>query len=222
MSVSLNFHPPTLIQSVRAMHAVMEAGIPVSIGKGHKAIFDYLKAFFEVKYTLTPAPAADASLLHKTPFVRIGKEQRPLLYPHAIFDKSKAFWSDKREGTIFIGFIPPHREPAMQEWHGRAEIEHTNVGRKSLRRFWDESYFRRLGRAEFGLCPDGGWPWSHRFFDCALTGTTPIVQTECDIYKGFYYHKWNDKGFVRRDVAYNFQRALDLLTMPHETILKNL
>lgn len=41
----------------------------------------------------------------------------------------------------------------------------------------DHSYYRTLGRSKFTLAPAGDQPWSQRFFEAAMAGSIPIVQS---------------------------------------------
>ena len=82
----------------------------------------------------------------------------------------------------------------------------------------DDDYFRRLGRSEFVLCPNGDYLWSYRFFEAVLCGAIPIIENWTDVYAGFVCIPMDDspsrliadRAVVRR----NFEHAADLLTVP--------
>lgn len=211
-----------LIQSVRTHQAIMEAGVTVSIYDKYLPVYKYLNKFFKLDYTLNEAPLVDVEINHKIPFVRIGNETRDLIYPKSVFDKAPAFWGKRTTKFLFIGFIPKFRQDALKRWRARASIIGTNTGRKSLERFWDPTYYKLTGRAQFVLCPNGGWPWSYRFFEAILCGATPVVQTEVPCYKGFYYHRWKDTSFKRLRVEENFKLAKERLTLSDDLLLENL
>jgi hypothetical protein len=200
----------------------MEAGVVVRIKSQHEPIYDYLSRFFTIRTTSAVSPKVDVDMSHSEPYVRIGDINRILLYPKSIGEKSREYWHVKRQGILFQGLVPPHRELALERWKSNAKIVATNGGRVGKTRYWDETYINAMGKAEFGLCPDGGFPWSYRFVECCLLGVTPIVQTECDWYKGFYYHKWNDETLERRETEENFNKILKLITLPDSVIRANL
>lgn len=223
LALQLDLTPPGLIQHVRIGHALIEAGVTLCIDRLHRNPYEYLKKFFEIDYrpARPPIPFANVRSNHARPFVRVGDEERVLLFPHVIPRKMRVMWKQARSGTVFRGFVPDHRKGSLSQWHGRATITATNQGRSGLTRFWDEEYLQELASAEFALCPNGGYPWTYRFFEAVLCGATPIVERRLPCYEGFYYHLWNDKEFKRRDIEKNYSLAVQRLTMPHEVILKN-
>lgn len=222
MIIKLNLHPAGLIQTIKATQAVMESGVKVSVDKKYAHIYNYLNRYFHTDYTLKDAPLVDSEMCHQTPFVRIGKETKSLLYPKSVPAKLLKTWQDRKIPFLFIGHIPDYRKQPLELWKTRAKIEGTNNGRRGIQRFWDEEYYKKLGKAQFVLCPDGGWPWSYRFFEAVMCGATPVVQTEVPCYEGFYYHRWDDENFERKNVQENFQLALERLTIPKEIMLENL
>ena len=217
MIVNLDFQHPTLIQTVRAKQAVMELGHVVNIKPGELKIYSYLKKYFpSTRYTFKRGKTVPVNLDHKEPFVQINGQKKVLIYPKQAFDLSKKFWNPKRTKVFFRGFVPFFREEALKQWEGLATIEKVDTGRKSINRFWDETYLTATGKAEFVLCPDGGWPWSYRFYEAVLCGAIPIVQTECDIYQGYNYFKWNEQDKLQYDLTRaieNFERARLELTI---------
>jgi hypothetical protein len=211
-----------LIQTIRAHQAIMEAGVTISITEKRLNVYQYLDKFFKLNYALDWGPLVDVEINHQAPFVRIGNESRPLLYPHYIFDEARKFWGKRYDKPLFIGFIPDYRKKALLRWRSRANIVETDAGRKSIARFWDTVYYTVMGKSKFVLCPDGGWPWSYRFFEAILCGATPIVQTEVPSYEGFYYHRWNDVILEHTNIEHNLNLAKERLTMPPEIIRENL
>lgn len=198
----------------------MENNFVVQIKPGEQNIYNYLKRFFrKTSYTFQPGKVIPVDLNHKEPFVEINGQRKVLLYPKEALDLSKNFWNDQRTGIFFRGFIPDFRAEALKQWQGIATIEGVNVGRKSITRFWDESYLSATGKAEFVLCPRGGWHWSYRFYEAVLCGAIPIVEIDSDNYKGYFYFKWNDRDNLHFDwskAIHNFILAQSQLTFTNK------
>lgn len=222
MQVALPLKSTSLIQAVRLSHAIMEAGITVCVPRKDIIIYEYLSQFFEVNYKVSGGRLAKVEISHSEPFTRIGAETRTLIYPASIPRKSREFWSSNRSGTSFTGFIPEFRAEAFKIWQDRASITATSGGRKGLKRYWDVDYLTEMGKAEFALCPDGGYPWSYRFFEAIMCGATPIIQTDQPYYQGYHYHKWDDVNLQHKNVEENFQLLTERLTLSPATIRKNI
>lgn len=201
----------------------MEAGVKVGLEKKDLGIYKYLDHFFDnLNFEVKNYPYANVTQSHKDPFVRIGRIQKPLLFPHEFIDKVRTFWKEERSGISFSGLVTKYRYPDLKIWKNRARIRHTGRGRKTLRRFWDETYFQEMGRSEFILCPNGEMPWTYRVIEAVLSGATPIIQTDCSWYQGLYYHKWNDTKLERKYVEENFEWVKSHLTLPREIIREEL
>jgi hypothetical protein len=221
MIVNLNLPGEALIQSVRFTHAVSEIGITTHIPREALAAYRHLKQFFALNISSQRGVDVDCEMSHKDPFCRIGAIKRPLIFPRAITDRYLDFWSDQRSGVRFTGFLPVKRAAALKEWQGRATIDATDKGRRGIQRYWDEEYVADLGRAEFALCPNGGFPWSYRVVEACLLGATPVVQTKCDWYEGMYFCTWNGP-LERRNVEENREWAIKLVTLRRQEIIDNL
>jgi len=202
MTITPTFPLPTLIQTVRAKLALMEHGYFVTIKPGEKKIYDYLKTCFPtvVRATFEQGKKIKGDIDHRLPLVTFGSKTWPLLFPKCMI--TKEFWKEDRQGVFFRGFVPTFRVEALRTWEGRAEIQRVDTGRKSIKRFWEREYFQAMGGAQFVLCPNGGWPWSYRFFEAIIVGAIPVVQSECEIYRGFHVQKWTDENLV-----YDLQKA---------------
>lgn len=211
-----------LIQTVRANQALMEAGVPVGIPKKHMNIYNHLRTYFTYDVQIGQGETLDAEICHSTPFVRIGDLVKPLLYPHELVYKYKASWAPRDIKFFFQGLVPKHRKSRIDEWRGKAVIIDTDVGRKSLKRFWDPAYVTRMGKSQFVLCPKGGFNWSYRFYEAVLCGATPIISDYSPLYEGYHFHHWDDKTFKRKHVESNFELAKTQLTASKQELLDNI
>lgn len=217
-SVLIDIRGRHLIQSVRMMHAISEAGYAIQVMKGEERIWAHLKKHFDINTTQEAGVKIDAEVCHKTPFCRIGDETKRLVFPHAVAGRMREMWSDKREGIYFRGLLAAEsRVKWMRRWSGRATIEETNSGRVGPQRFWDEEYMKRMGKAEFALCPFGGYRWTYRVIEACLLGATPILQGSVAWYEGMYYCTVGGK-LERRNVEDNREWATRLVTMSLEKI----
>ena len=221
MIVNLNLPGEALIQAVRFTHAVSEAGITTHIPREALAAYRHLKQYFALNISSQRGVDVDCEMSHNDPFCRIGTIKRPLIFPRSIADRYLDFWSDQRSGIRFMGFLPVKRAASLKEWQDRATINATDKGRRGIQRYWDEQYVADLGRAEFALCPNGGFPWSYRVIEACLLGATPVIQTECNWYDGMYFCKWAGP-LERRNVQENREWAIRLVTLRRQEIIDNL
>ncbi len=183
-------------------------------------IYKYLEKFFDLEYHIGSSP--EILIDHKTPNVKFGSLSLPLLYPKGAVEKCLEYYSKRSIDFMFQGLIPSHRKPSLDKWRDRAVILPTDKGRKGITRYWDENYLKLLSITKFSLCPNGGYPWTYRFFESILCGATPIVQRKLPLYDGFYYHMWNDTNFEHINTEENFQLAYHRLTIDPKVIQNQL
>lgn len=81
---------------------------------------------------------------------------------------------------------------------------------------WDEEYFQILLRSKFVLCPSGDYIWSYRFFESIMCGAIPIVESPCEVYKGFSFFTMDGKSYSwSADVAQsNYELCCSTITIP--------
>ena len=221
MIIDLHLQYQHLIQSVRFNQTVAEAGYCVSVPRGMLPAYRFISSKFPITFSVQKGEQVDCEICHKEPWCRIGEIKKPLLFPKAVTEKCRDFWADKRKGIWFRGFMPEKRLSALKKWTEKAVIEATQNGRVGLERFWDEDYLRNLGRAEFALCPDGGFKWTYRAIEACLLGATPVIQSHCEWYDGMHYCKW-DGELTRTKVEENYWWAVNLITLNKETIIDQL
>ncbi|WP_034922737.1 exostosin family protein [Gillisia sp. CAL575] len=98
------------------------------------------------------------------------------------------------------------------------EINFSSKGRKFPGKTWDRQYYNTLLNSEFVLCPSGDYIWTYRFFESILAGAIPVIEAECDAYKGFRYRFMHEdiKDFVwtKEDADYNYELCLSKITIP--------
>jgi hypothetical protein len=99
-------------------------------------------------------------------------------------------------------------------------------GRHFPGKSWDEEYYELLARSQFVLCPSGDYVWTYRFFEAALCGAIPIVESTCDAYAGFRYQTMRDPArelqWRREDAEHNYALCRDLLTVPSDVLSREI
>lgn len=219
--------PMHLIQALRLAHALMESEAKVHVSRRQAAKFDHLRKFFDLDFEIggPGLPVlAGASISHEEPLTRLGSIERPLIFPHGIVERCRAKWCDSRPVRFsFCGLVNEQRRHALDSWtaaQGGASVEifASELGRQFPEKAWDESYYDRLARSEFVLCPRGDCVWSYRFFEAVLCGAIPIAEQACAAFDGFEYELMSGdaRGFAwSADIAErNFAHAIRRLTVP--------
>lgn len=91
-------------------------------------------------------------------------------------------------------------------------------GRSFPGKSWDENYYKNLSNSKFVLCPAGDFTWSYRFFESILCGAIPVVESDCDVYKGFIYYKIEDSAedfcWNENDANFNYNLCVEKITIP--------
>lgn len=226
------------IQGLRINQALMEAGYIVNIDPDRKDPYDALKKNFTINYIIgnNNAKIVDVDYSHKDPFVRVGDITLPLLYPMSIVNYCKSFWKEERViDYIFIGLLAQHRRNHIRAWKEtlpnkenlHIHIENNTNGRsihKDAVNAWDKRYFLLLAKSKFTLCPSGTFTWTYRFFESILCGSIPIITHYAKCYEGFHFYYMDDKDYVydREKVEYNFNLAIERLTLTPELIQQEL
>jgi hypothetical protein len=87
---------------------------------------------------------------------------------------------------------------------------------------WDDEYFRLLATSEFVLCPSGDYIWTYRFFEAAMCGAIPIIETYCPAYDGFRFRTTDEPmstlQWSQEDAEYNYELCRSRLTVPIDVL----
>lgn len=157
----------------------------------------------------------DVRIEHREPATYIGEKKYSLVFPRFIL----SYPTEKDIEVIFVGKITPPRQAFLER--ARRELVNRDVtfinslrGRQDGVRERDDEYFRALGRARFGLCPNGDFVWTYRFFETVLLKAIPIVEQDCELYEGYKYFKLGDVLEYRQDwVEHNLSKAKEQLML---------
>lgn len=103
-----------------------------------------------------------------------------LLFPKRIFQSKP-----KDIEMLFVGKHTPQREAFLSKFP-EATIIYTDRGRDDSIKGHDAEYWDLMSRAKYVLCPDGDFVWTYRFFEAVACGAVPIIQSLCDMYRGFW------------------------------------
>ena len=230
---------PDVLQTVRAAHALSEAGAVLAVTPDESRRFEWLSKWFAVRYqTDDNAPRLEIEVDHQMPRVVVGGVERPLLFAHAIFDQYRARWASERPVRFsFAGLGTPTRRAALNDWaasnglrmpsllrHRSRELEvtFTRAGRKWPEKGWDPGYVRSLARTQFALCPNGDSVWTYRFFEAAGAGAIPVVEESCRLYDGFVFHTFEDDArdleWTKAAAEHNAALVRRRLTAPHDEL----
>lgn len=102
------------------------------------------------------------------------------------------------------------------------EINFSSKGREFPKKTWDSEYYDTLLNSKFVLCPSGDYIWTYRFFECILAGAIPVIEAECEAYKGFRYRFMHedikDFKWEKEDAEYNYSLCFSKITIPLEQL----
>lgn len=118
----VSFYPAArygLIQSIRAIHALMDTPHEVLIHPDHAQKFTALRKQFGVRYVVTErrAPELDVIIDHSAPRTEIAGIQRPLIFSDSIFSHCRTLWEQDREISYsFAGLVTPRRREVLSAW----------------------------------------------------------------------------------------------------------
>ena len=109
----------------------------------------------------------------------------PVIFPEKVVSLTAALPREKSTDYFFRGFVSSNRH-WVQEYPG---CESSDYGRQQKTRYRiDESYYRSMAQARFGLAPVGDCPWSYRFFEAILCHALPVIgRDDHDLYAGDYH-----------------------------------
>jgi hypothetical protein len=218
-----------LLQTFRLSHALAEAGIPLAVRRRQAEGFRWLDQYFpglDWKVTRFARAFSGVTVDHQTPRTSVGSIDRPLIFAHAIADLCSDKWSDRAITISLAGTMTDSRRVTLRAiTHAFGEdfqVVETDAGRAWPGKAWDDDYYTVLGRSALTACPDGDFVWTYRFFEGALCGSIPVVESFCDHYEGFRYYRMTDVPASmkwRRDWAeHNFVVARERLTVSHDEL----
>ena len=128
-------------------------------------------------------------------------------------------FSNKWRSKIFNFF---NIDSTVSKTIGSLIIWSSNKGRKFPVKAWDDDYFKVLADSKFVLCPSGVCIWSYRFFESILCGAIPIVEKNCEAYKGFKFKYMDEDAskFVwsKEDAEYNYNLCLERISIHKDMI----
>lgn len=137
----------------------------------------------------------EIKIIHsENPKTFINGKEYTLIFPKFILEIKEEKVIDK----IFVGLLTEQRKVFLRNFPD-AIILNSNNGRKQETKEKDLSYFRMLARSRFVICPNGDFVWTYRFFEAILCRCIPIIEEECELYKGYHYYKVGDKYEYRED-----------------------
>jgi hypothetical protein len=103
---------------------------------------------------------------------------------------------------------------------GDAVLWSSARGREYPMKAWDDDYCRAMTRAQFVLCPSGDFVWTYRFFEAAMCGAIPVIESECPAYAGFQFFTMRQQGMQLRwteaMAEHNLGLCLERLTIPRQ------
>ncbi|PRD42552.1 hypothetical protein C5748_15740 [Phyllobacterium phragmitis] len=128
MTIDLPFD---LLQTLRLVHAISEAGFRICIEPGEEKKLVLLKKIFGLDYKVGMSGARKVSGLyidHMTPVSRIGSIERALIMPAAIFRHCQERWPEHRGVDVsFAGLLTDSRRTAINEWLHLSGLEQLSV-----------------------------------------------------------------------------------------------
>lgn len=95
-------------------------------------------------------------------------------------------------------------------------------GRRFPIKAWDREYYGLLCRSKFVMCPDGDFIWTYRFFEAIMCGAIPIIESQCDLYRGFRCFTLDDGvktlEWSEETARHNFDLSRERLTLPRDEL----
>ncbi|MBB2971368.1 hypothetical protein [Mesorhizobium sp. RMAD-H1] len=123
--------PFDLLQTLRLVHAISEAGFRICIDPADRKKLVLLNRIFGLDYKIGTAGARKVPGLyidHMTPVSRIGSIERPLIMPAAIFDHCRQRWPEHRKVDVsFAGLLTDSRRAAINDWLRLSHLEELAV-----------------------------------------------------------------------------------------------
>lgn len=214
------------IQGLRLLHALTETGRAIEVLPEHIPRLSTLRRHFEVPCAAAVWPRRalpGVEIHHRQPRTVVGRVERPLIFPHAVLKHCRERWPPARPVAFsFAGLMTPSRRTALAGWTDCADVvlKPSDRGRTFPGKAWDDDYFQLLCRSRFALCPNGDHVWTYRFFEAAMCGAIPVVETRCALYEGFAVHELGDAEFDWSEAAaeHNFALCAERLTVPLATL----
>ena len=110
-----------LIQQVRLVHAMAEAGVSVAIQDREKWKFQELVRVFGLRFAELTDDSIEVTsalkLVHREPKTIVGDLERPLIFPRGIAHQCRCFWSEVRNTRVgFQGLITGKRKELLTHW----------------------------------------------------------------------------------------------------------
>jgi len=117
VSIDLPFY---LLQALRLVHAIVEAGFTICVEPEDKKAVILLKKVFGLDFKVGTAGVKKVSGLyldHLTPITRVGSIERQLIMPQAIFTHCRGRWpNDRKYDASFAGLLTESRREAINGW----------------------------------------------------------------------------------------------------------
>ena len=149
-----SFYPDAhfgLLQTVRAVHALMDTDHEVCIMPQHADQFAILRERFGADYTVTTkdAPSISVSINHSGPQTSIGNVQRPLIFSRSILSYCMTLWEPERSIRFsFAGLVTSSRREVLSHWlresFPKVQINFPQERTNGVQRLWSRIK-RRVG-----------------------------------------------------------------------------
>lgn len=123
-----------LIQTLRLLHAITEAGFTLQVQPEDEVKFRLLQSILGMKVSVRSGQAPMLKAVevdHRIPEVRIGKLSKPLLFPRAALDYCRRRWPAKRpHEASFAGLLTKSRLDTIDAWLRLSRIRTRSLSAK--------------------------------------------------------------------------------------------
>lgn len=137
-------------------------------------------------------------IVHPTPITEVDGVTYSLLFPKSLLKFNKNTKKDIQ--LLFIGLITEGRKEFLSKFENAIILDSIR-GRNALTKEFDIDYFKTMSRAKFTICPNGDFTWTYRFFEAIIFKSIPIIEEECDMYKGYNFYKLGDNFTYNKDMV---------------------
>ena len=114
--------PLRLVQGLRLAHALTESDYQLCIAEEDADKFARLKDVFGLNYTVGKSATVlpGLRLSHSEPVTAVGSIERPLIFPHGVFEHCRRLWTSSRPTQyLFVGLITEKRRAVLEQWLAR-------------------------------------------------------------------------------------------------------
>ena len=200
MSINIDISP-NLLQEIRLIHSLCDEGVDI-----YCCYTDYLKLLpikthfngnIYIGYNYEGENISNIlKINHTLPLTEFRDKKKSLIFPRSLIKYCYDDLPKKRMEIFFSGKLTSKRTNSIKKLKEKLNLnlitEISHNGRNFPIKTFDKNYFDNMKKYKFIFCPDGDFIWTYRFFESVMCGAIPVIENDCELYKGFKYYKLSD------------------------------